>query len=229
MNDDRSLDRAARSWLEEGPTRAPDRSVEAALVRINTTRQERDLVPWRLPTMNPILRWAAVAVVAAVGLGAAVLVFGPGRPFGPGADPTPSPIATGAYALDLPVAGILARVDRATNLTASERLAIKRDILGIEGATTLNLRISITADSFDLRYGTDAGPLLPGVPWTISANDGREIAFTNIPSGANTARYAVIRSADGRGFRLRALTPTSGVETLVREILFDTADYVPVP
>jgi hypothetical protein len=181
--------------------------------------------------MNPMLRWAAIAVVAVVGLGAAVVAIKPGGLLGTGATPTPtpSPIATGAYAVDLPVAAILARVDAATNLTASERLAIKRDILLIEGATTLNLRISITPDAFDLRYGTDGRGLSEGVPWHIAVNDGREMAFTNIPSGASSARYEVIRSADGRGFRLRALTPTSGVETLVREILFNTADYVPVP
>lgn len=229
MTDDRSLERAARSWLEDGPTLAPDRAVEAALARIHTTRQERDVVPWRLPTMNPILRWAALAVVAAVGLGAALLALVPGGPFGPGRAPTPPPISTGAYEVDLPVAGILARVDDATNLTPSERLAIKRDILGIEGATTLNLRISITPDAFDLRYGTDGRGLFEGVPWHIAVNDGREMAFTNIPSGESSARYEVIRRADGRGFRLRALTPASAVETLVREILFNTADYLPVP
>ena len=42
MTDDRSLERAARSWLEVGPTQAPDRAVEAALLRIETTPQERD-------------------------------------------------------------------------------------------------------------------------------------------------------------------------------------------
>ena len=59
MTDDRSIDRAleraARSWIEEGPTRAPDRPVDAALSRIQTTNQERDLrILWRLPTMNPV-------------------------------------------------------------------------------------------------------------------------------------------------------------------------------
>ena len=43
MTDDRSLERAARSWLEVGPTQAPERAVEAALLRIQTTPQERDL------------------------------------------------------------------------------------------------------------------------------------------------------------------------------------------
>ena len=53
MTDDRSLERAARSWLENGPTEAPDRAVEAALLRIETTPQERDWhVPWRLPKMT---------------------------------------------------------------------------------------------------------------------------------------------------------------------------------
>ena len=42
MTDDRSLERAARSWLEVGPTEAPERAVEAALLRIDTTPQERD-------------------------------------------------------------------------------------------------------------------------------------------------------------------------------------------
>src|SRR5262249_45014914 len=41
MTDDRSIDRAARSWLEAGPTQAPDPAVDAALLRIQTTNQER--------------------------------------------------------------------------------------------------------------------------------------------------------------------------------------------
>ena len=66
MTDDRSLERAARSWIEVGPTQAPDRAVEAALLRIDTTPQERDLrIPWRFPTMTicPPRRAAIVGVV----------------------------------------------------------------------------------------------------------------------------------------------------------------------
>ncbi|HET7182740.1 MAG TPA: hypothetical protein VFI15_10950, partial [Candidatus Limnocylindrales bacterium] len=77
-NDDRSLERAARSWLEEGPTRAPDRAVDAALSRIQATRQERDLrVPWRFPTMNPIMRIAVIAAVFVVAVGIAFLAWRP--------------------------------------------------------------------------------------------------------------------------------------------------------
>jgi len=91
MNDDRTLERAARSWVEEGPTRAPERAVEAALSRIQTTAQERDLVPWRLPTMPRTARWvaslAAIAVVVAIGLYA---LRSPSTVAPPGPSPSPS-------------------------------------------------------------------------------------------------------------------------------------------
>jgi TolB protein len=69
--DDRSLERAARTWIEAGPTQAPDRAVEAALVRIQTTPQERDLrIPWRFPPMfsNRLTIAAVVVVVLVAGL-----------------------------------------------------------------------------------------------------------------------------------------------------------------
>lgn len=101
-HDDRSLERAARSWLEEGPTRAPDRPVEGALARIQTTRQERDLVPWRMPRMSATARLAAalvaVAIVAVLGAVAVRL------PTGPGGQPTSSPTA----APDVTPAGVVA-------------------------------------------------------------------------------------------------------------------------
>src|SRR4029079_14858781 len=53
MSDDRRLDRAARSWLESGPTKALDHAIKSALLEIQSTPQERDWhVPWRTPTMN---------------------------------------------------------------------------------------------------------------------------------------------------------------------------------
>jgi hypothetical protein len=102
MTDDRSLERAARTWLEEGPSYAPDRPVEAALARIETTHQERGpLLPWRLPTMHPIVRYAAAALVAVVAIGAALYLLGDGGggigttpptvSAEPSADPTPTP------------------------------------------------------------------------------------------------------------------------------------------
>jgi hypothetical protein len=100
MNDDRSVERAAREWIDSGPTQAPDRPVEAALLRIQTTRQERDLgIPWRFPTMNPIMRLAAVAVVGAVALGGALFILkAPGPSVGaPSASPGASPTIEGTW------------------------------------------------------------------------------------------------------------------------------------
>lgn len=94
MTDDRTLERAARSWLEEGPTRAPDRPVEAALAQIQTTRQERDLrIPWRFPTMNDATRIALIAATAVVVAIGGLYVVGQALP-GPGAPATPLPTAS---------------------------------------------------------------------------------------------------------------------------------------
>jgi len=92
MTDDRSLERAARSWLETGPTQAPDRAVEAALLRIETTPQERDLrVPWRLPRMTTPTRVAAAAVIGVLLIGGAFFYLGkPGQPAVGGPGPSPS-------------------------------------------------------------------------------------------------------------------------------------------
>ncbi len=95
MTDDRSLERAARSWLEIGPTEAPDRAVEAALLRIQTTPQERDLrIPWRFPTMTTPARVATAAVIGVLVVGGALFILGrPGQSDigGPGPTATSTP------------------------------------------------------------------------------------------------------------------------------------------
>jgi hypothetical protein len=91
MSDDRMFERNARAWLELGPASAPDRVVESTLLAIERTNQERDLgIPWRLPTMNPIARLAAVLVVGAIAVGGALFVLrSPGSSVGtPSATPS---------------------------------------------------------------------------------------------------------------------------------------------
>lgn len=94
MTDDRSIERAARLWLEEGPTQAPDHAVRAALLEVQTTGQERR---WPFPlggrrfhlTMRTM---AGIAVLAVVVVGGAYLL----RP-GPGPGPaseSPGPTST---------------------------------------------------------------------------------------------------------------------------------------
>jgi len=94
MTDDRSLERAARSFIEAGPTEAPERAVEAALLRIESTPQERDLrIPWRFPPMTLPARIAAVAILGALLLGGALSLFG-GIGGSPVVAPAVNPTAT---------------------------------------------------------------------------------------------------------------------------------------
>jgi hypothetical protein len=80
MTDDRrSLERAARSWLEAGPTEAPDHAVEAALLRIQTTSQEWDWhVPRRNRSMTIMARLVAAAIALAVVAVGGIFILRPG-------------------------------------------------------------------------------------------------------------------------------------------------------
>ena len=92
MTDDRSLERAARSWIEAGPTQAPDRAIEAALLRIETTTQERDLrIPRRFSEMNTPARVATAAVIGVLAVGGAFFVLKPGPSAVGGPGPTTIP------------------------------------------------------------------------------------------------------------------------------------------
>jgi Tol biopolymer transport system component len=96
MSDEHRFERDARAWLELGPTDAPDRVVEAALVEIDKTSQERVLwIPWRLPTMTPRLGLAATALVAVAAVGLIYLNLpGRGSVSSPSPTPTVSPAAS---------------------------------------------------------------------------------------------------------------------------------------
>ena len=117
MNDEQRFARTARTWLEDGPVRAPDRAVDAALERITTTTQERDVrVPWRFPQMPMLMRVAAAAIVIAVVAGGAMLLLRPPGTPGVASQPspstTPTPSAT-AMPLDAYIAAYNAACDQA--------------------------------------------------------------------------------------------------------------------
>ena len=116
MTDDRSLERTARSWLEVGPTRAPDAAVQAALARIELTSQERVLrLPWRLPPMTTPIRIAVLVTLGALLVAGVVLLAGGSQP------PTPQP--TVAPSTPPPPTSTPAAVNRSSEPDTAARTA----------------------------------------------------------------------------------------------------------
>jgi hypothetical protein len=92
----RDPDRLIRAYLDEGPTKLPERSYDAVRVVVDHTRQRVVFGPWMGPRMSNFARIAMAA--AAVVLAAAVVGINLQPPQaqigGPGPSPTPSPAAT---------------------------------------------------------------------------------------------------------------------------------------
>lgn len=131
---DRTFERAVRDWLDDGSDRTPRHAIDAVLLAVKTTPQERDLrlprLAWRPRTMFDRLAVAAVAAVVAIGsftIGS-TLLFKPSEPAA-GACPTPF---SEADAIDTSVPG-LSQTDRAW---------------GIEGGTPSRVRPGVIA-AFD--------------------------------------------------------------------------------
>lgn len=102
MNSKRDFDRAVDRWLDDGSDVTPPEVIDAVLLAVRSTPQERDFrVPWRNTAMTSYLRVAAVIALAAIVSTAAIFTFGPGGSGigGTGASPSPSPslIARGSF------------------------------------------------------------------------------------------------------------------------------------
>jgi hypothetical protein len=242
MTDDRSLERAARSFIEPGPTRAPEAAVEAALRTIQTTPQERDLrILRRDLTMNTLTRILAVGAAAAAVIIAAVAVAPrlgdsstgaptPTRPAtattGPASPSGQPPLPNGTYrSAPIPVADIMRRLD-ASSLTASEKSTIINTVLRIDGATTLQVEISIRDDSFTLAYGVDGEALRPEIPWKLYVLDPTTIALDVGASSTNIQAWAVTHIGGAFTLRTRSAAPEP-VEAFVRSVLFESTPFSP--
>ena len=92
---DRQFEHTVRDWLEAGSDRTPPAAIDAVLLAVKTTPQERDLrIPRRFRQMPTYMRLAAgIAIVAVLGVGALVY-FNPSPGFGGPGTPTPSPTPT---------------------------------------------------------------------------------------------------------------------------------------
>jgi hypothetical protein len=92
MNQRSDIDRLLRHWMDDGPTRMPDRIVDVVADRISVQRQRRSWrLPWRLPMNSFVKLGAAVAAVLVVAVVGWNLLP---KSSGPGGDPTPTPIPT---------------------------------------------------------------------------------------------------------------------------------------
>jgi hypothetical protein len=231
MTDEIRFEDLTRSWLDEGPLRAPGRAVEAALLDIDATPQERDLrVPWRFPPMTQTWRAVIAAAVAVAALGAAIYLLVPSRggPGGVAASPTPSvPIPTGTYKTEpIPVADILARLDADTSISTADKPAVIDNVLGIRDGDHLVVTLHIDKTSFFLQYQTDAREPIVEDPWPMTIVDPTTIVVTSTCCGPTT--YRVERSS--AGFLLTPETaPQSAVEGFVRDVLFHSKPFTPVP
>ena len=105
MNDDQAFERATREFMEVGSDRTSAATVDAVLLAVRTTPQERDLrIPWRTTPMSNLMRLVTLAVLALLVI--AVVAFslrptsgavgGGGSPSPSSPSPTASPSALAA-------------------------------------------------------------------------------------------------------------------------------------
>ncbi len=89
MNSNRDFEQTASEWLNDGTDATPPHVIDAVLLAVRTTPQERDLrVPWRTLSMKyPVYAAAVIAVLAVAGI-AASYAFGPDPNFGSGPSPS---------------------------------------------------------------------------------------------------------------------------------------------
>jgi hypothetical protein len=103
---DQLFERAVHGWLEDGSDRTPPAAIDAVLLAVKTTPQERDLrIPRRFNLMPTYMRLAAAIAIVAVAGAAGLMLLNKGPGFGgtptatPAPTPTPSPVPTLSQAL----------------------------------------------------------------------------------------------------------------------------------
>ncbi|MEA2547596.1 MAG: TolB protein [Chloroflexota bacterium] len=215
MTDDRPLERAARSFIEPGPTRAPEAAVGRALDLIATTPQERDWhVPRRTRPMTMITRLLAAAIALALVVVGGAILFRPGggstvgngtpRPTDTSAPSTPRSIAANPS----PTAqGSPAAVDYATlkGTILMEHLGNAPDLSEMPTTDYHPDRRRLYLMNPATMTGKTAREFLPGNPASgkldadVSA-DGKRVVFMD------TADPAVIWLANLDGTGLRKLS-----------------------
>jgi dipeptidyl aminopeptidase/acylaminoacyl peptidase len=206
MNDDRSVERAARSWIEAGPTQAPDRVVELALFTIESTPQERDLrILRRFSTMTAPARVAAAAIIGVLLIGGVFVLARPGSNVG---GPSSSPTVTaspGATASPTASVGQSATADYSSlpGRILVEHLGNAIDSSEMPATDFHPERRRFYFMDPATMTGATAVEFLPGQPSTGKSaadisRDGRKIVFQDFAQ--DTRLYEA--NIDGTGFRM---------------------------
>jgi hypothetical protein len=205
MTDDRSLERAARSWLENGPTQAPQRAVDAALLRIESTPQERDLrILRRFTQMSMPVRLATAAAIGVLVVGGALYLLGrPQQNVGaPGPSPSASP--TGSPTAPARLVSVPAP-DRAWGDWQASLDAPLSGIPGVSGRIQLSIDRSGGGDGSWIQ--TEAGSQI--LVSALMAAPAGEIDLIATGSGGcikgDLGRYSWNRSSDGMFLTLTAI------------------------
>jgi hypothetical protein len=243
MSDDRTFERNARAWLELGPTDAPDRVVEAALLEIEATPQERDFrVPWRLPTMNPFTRMAVLASVVIVVAIGGIYLLGQATPLS-GGQPSPAPSASPATTAPLmagplqfgtyfgptfQVSDLIAQLNADADLTAAERTQFIDDLAGIRGKTAWSASIEIRGGQWTQRQTVDGSTQIGSIARYTFPNDQTVVLVETINGVESTSRFALTVSGDS--FTLRSLTPpVAALDKFVIKVLYESGAFALKP
>jgi hypothetical protein len=227
---DPGFDPRLADWLETAPTEAPARLLETVVAAIPFVPQRRSWL-WRTPSMNRLLLAGVVAVtLAAVGVGAALLVPRDSPSVG-GSSPSPTAAAQlipdGRYiGTPLEVAAIESQVE-ASGFPREAKDAILDDVLMIRDATTYQTVIQVDGELMTVDYLVD-GSSHPET-WRITPLGGMRM-LARLSTGQEI-EFEVRSSLPGAGFTLQAMSPApSEVEALVRRIVFEqSGPFVPVP
>jgi hypothetical protein len=166
MSDDEMFERNARAWLELGPTDAPDRVVQGALLEIESTRQERDFrIPWRLPSMNPLIRLMASAAAIAVVLAVGGILVGPRLGPGVGPQPTPSP---STFSAPTPTPGPTASDAACKLVTTDEAKNSTDNPADWSGTSTVATIPSGVGPTTSCLYTVEGGDIILAITYTES-------------------------------------------------------------
>ncbi len=224
MNVQRDRDASLAAWLEEGPNRLPDATRRAIAVQTRTTRQSwRPMwVPWRRPSMNPLARMAAAAIVVVAVIGGAIYALSPGG--GVGGPPTPSPSPTPTAVPTLPASS----QPSPTSAAASPSAYVST---GFEVPIQLTLADGWTLDSTTLGSVNLSGPSQPASIMSIASMTvhGPKPTDPWVPWPADIHawldNWPEFRPAAPRSITIGG-RPASVIDVDVVAPLADTADWV---